>query len=128
MRLLLDTHTLLWAMRNNSRLSLNARSAILSLANECCVSVVSVWEAATKHRNGKLPDAAPLVNDPGRVFNILRIQPLPLQLDHARLAGSLVSSHKDPFDRMIAAQAILEGLTLVSADPVFESMLVTRLW
>ena len=62
MRLLLDTHTLLWAMRNNPKLSRNAQQATSDLGNEGYVSVVSVWEAATKFRNGKLPEAAPLVH------------------------------------------------------------------
>lgn len=128
MRLLLDTHTLLWAMRNHRKLSRNAQMAISSLGNEGYVSVVSVWEAATKYRSGKLSEAAPLVEDPGRVLSLMRFTALPLQLEHARLAGSLVSNHKDPFDRMLAAQSLLEGLTLVSNDAVFDSMLVTRLW
>jgi PIN domain nuclease of toxin-antitoxin system len=69
-----------------------------------------------------------LVQDPVRVLSLMRLTVLPLQLEHARLAGSLVSPHKDPFDRMLAAQSLLEGLTLVSNDAVFDSMLVTRLW
>jgi PIN domain nuclease of toxin-antitoxin system len=115
-------------MRNNPRLSHNAKSAISNLANEGYVSVVSVWEAAIKYRAGKLPEAAPLVHDPGRILSLMRFTALPLQLEHARLAGSLVSSHKDPFDRLLAAQSLLEGLTLVSRDAVFDSMVVTRLW
>ena len=128
MRLLLDTHTLLWAMRNNPMLSRTAHASIANLGNESYVSVVSVWEAATEYRNGKLPEAEPLVHDPARVFSLMRITALPLQLEHARLAGSLVNQHKDPFDRMLAAQALLEGLTLVSRDAVFDAMLVTRIW
>lgn len=128
MKLLLDTHTLLWTMRDHPRLSTNARSAVSKLGNEIFVSVVSVWEAAIKYRSGRLPEAGPLVNDPARVLGALNFSPLPLQLEHARLAGSLVSPHKDPFDRMLAAQAILEGLTLVGNDKIFDSLLVTRLW
>ena len=104
------------------------QAAIAELKNEGFVSTVSIWEAATQYRSGKLPEAAPLVNDPSRILSLLHLRPLPLQLDHARLAGSIVSPHKDPFDRMLAAQAILNGLTLVSSDKVFDSMLVTRLW
>ena len=128
MRLLLDTHTLIWAMRNDDRLSEIARSAISHLGNEGYVSVISVWEAATKHRNGKLAEAAPLVNNPARVLTALGFLTLPLQLEHARLAGTLVSPHKDPFDRMLAAQALLEGLTLVSNDAAFDTLLAPRLW
>jgi len=119
---------LLWAMRNNPMLSRTAHASIANLGNESYVSVVSVWEAATEYRNGKLPEAEPLVHDPARVFSLMRITALPLQLEHARLAGSLVNQHKDPFDRMLAAQALLEGLTLVSRDAVFDAMLVTRIW
>jgi PIN domain nuclease of toxin-antitoxin system len=127
-KLLLDTHTLLWIMGNHPRLSHAARAAVTNLSNDCYISVVSVWEAATKHRSGKLPEAAPLVANPARILAGLHLTPLPLELEHAHLAGSMSGTHKDPFDRMLAAQALLEGLTLVSNDAVFDSMLVTRLW
>jgi PIN domain nuclease of toxin-antitoxin system len=127
-KLLLDTHTLIWTMNDSPRLSQTARSAVKNRNNEVVVSVVSVWEAATKYRQGKLPEAARLLSDPPEVLDRMRFTHLPLQLDHAKLGGSLVSRHKDPFDRMLAAQALLEGLTLVSADTIFDSMLVTRLW
>jgi len=128
MKLLLDTHTLIWTMNDSPRLSPNARSAVESRGNEAIVSVVSIWEAATKYRQGKLPEAARLVSDPRGVLDRMEFIHLPLQLEHARLGGSLANTHKDPFDRMLAAQALLEGLTLVSRDVVFDSMLVTRLW
>lgn len=128
MRVLLDTHTLLWAMGNHPRLSTLARTTIADKANECYVSVVSVWEAATKYRSGKLPEAAPLVANPSRILTALRFTPLSLELEHAHLAGSMAGPHKDPFDRMLAAQALLEGLTLVSNDEALDTMLVTRLW
>jgi PIN domain nuclease of toxin-antitoxin system len=115
-------------MGNSPKLSKNAKAEIEVLDNECFVSVISVWEAAIKFRSGRLPEAAPLVEDPTRILSLLRFTALPLQLKHARLAGSIVSLHKDPFDRMIAAQALLDGLTLVSSDQVFDTMLVKRLW
>jgi PIN domain nuclease of toxin-antitoxin system len=127
-RVLLDTHTLLWVMGNHPRLSAPARTVVTDLTNACFVSVVSIWEAATKYRSGKLPEAAPLVDNPLRILSALRLTPFSVELEHAHLAGSMVSQHKDPFDRMLAAQAILEGLTLVSKDDVFDSLLVTRLW
>ena len=128
MRLLLDTHTLLWVMNDNSRLSRNARTTVETLSNDVFVSVVSIWEAATKYRQGKLPEAAPLISDPSEVLARMKFSPLALQLQHARLGGSIDHPHKDPFDRMLAAQALLEGLVLVSADAIFDSMMVTRLW
>ena len=115
-------------MRNSPRLSPKAQSAIADLTNNCLVSVVSIWEAATKLCSGRLPEATPLVEDPERILSLMKFHPLPLNLHHARLAGSLVSPHKDPFDRMLAAQALLEGFTLVSSDQIFDSMLVARLW
>jgi PIN domain nuclease of toxin-antitoxin system len=128
MKLLLDTHTLVWSMNNTRRLSRAALAAIEDLDNEVRISVVSVWEAATKHRLGKFPEANVFVGDPRGVISRLGFSDLPLSLEHAHLSGSMANSHKDPFDRMLAAQALLEGLTLVSADDVFDSMLVTRLW
>lgn len=128
MRLLIDTNALLWMMNGSPQLSRRANAAIRSLSNEGFVSIGSIWEAAIKHRSGNLPQAATLLSDPRAVLASLNFIPLPLQLEHAKLAGLMANSHKDPFDRMIAAQAILEGLTLVSADDIFDSMLVTRLW
>jgi PIN domain nuclease of toxin-antitoxin system len=128
MRLLLDTHTLIWTMNGSPKLSQKGRNAIEDFANEALVSIASVWEAAIKFRSGKLPEAALLIADPQNVLSRLQIAPLPIALNHARLAGSLISPHKDPFDRMLAAQALLEGLTLVGADPIFDSLLVPRLW
>jgi len=128
MRLLLDTHTIVWVMNNNSRLSQAARAAIALPANPVFASAASVWEAATKLRLGKFPEAALLVDNPRKILASLEIETIPLSIEHARLAGSLVHPHKDPFDRMLAAQALLEGLTLVSIDPVFDGLNVPRLW
>lgn len=115
-------------MSNNPNLSQRAAVAVSDSRNQCFVSVISIWEVAVKFRSGRLPEAAPLVHDPKRILSTLNFKTLPLELEHARFAGSLVNPHKDPFDRMLAAQAILEGLTLVSKDAVFDTMLVTRLW
>jgi PIN domain nuclease of toxin-antitoxin system len=110
------------------QISRRAHEAVASLDNEAYVSVVSVWEAATKYRLGKLSIAAPLVSSPKQALSAMGMTVLPLELEHAHLAGSMSNAHKDPFDRMLAAQALIEGLTLVSNDEVFDSMLVTRLW
>jgi PIN domain nuclease of toxin-antitoxin system len=128
MRLLLDTHTLVWAMNDHPRLGDAARSALSSSANQAFVSVASIWEASIKFRLGKFPLAAVLLNNPHKVLQSMSIRSLPISLDHARLAGSLAHPHKDPFDRMLAAQALLEGLTLLSVDEVFDDLPIPRLW
>lgn len=115
-------------MNASPRLSPTAIAAIKDRGNDIFVSVACVWEAATKHRQGKLPEAAVLVDSPSTVLSRMGFLPLPIQLEHARLGGSLVADHKDPFDRLLAAQALLEGLTLVSADTAFDTLLVPRLW
>jgi len=128
MRLLLDTHTLVWAMNSDLRLGRAARAAIASPANQAFVSAATVWEASIKFQLGKFPKAALLVDHPRKVLESLDMEGLPISLEHARLAGSLVNKHKDPFDRMLAAQALLEGLILVSVDPIFDGLAVQRLW
>jgi PIN domain nuclease of toxin-antitoxin system len=127
-KLLLDTHTIVWFMNDSPRLSRHARAAILLPSNPAFASAASVWEAATKFRLGRFPEAALLVDNPGKVLVSLEIDALPLSVEHARLAGSLVHTHQDPFDRMLAAQALLEGLTVVSADVIFDEFAVSRLW
>jgi len=128
MKLLIDTHTLVWTMNETTELTAKAREAIESFDNGIFVSVVSVWEATTKHRLGKFPEAGELAGDPRGVLDQLGFQSLSLTLEHAHLSASFRHPHRDPFDRMLAAQALLEGLTLVSSDRVFDDMLVTRLW
>jgi len=128
MRLLLDTHTLIWVMNDHRRLGQAARSAIASSTNQIFVSVASIWEASIKFRLGKFPLAAALLDNPRKVLDSMSMEHLPITLEHARLAGSLVHPHKDPFDRMLAAQALVEDLTLVSVDSVFDDLSIARLW
>jgi len=115
-------------MNGDRRLSSAARAAIALPLNSAFASAASVWEAATKFRLGKFPEATLLVDDPRKILGSLEIDLLSVSLEHARLAGSLVHAHKDPFDRMLAAQALLESLTLVSIDPIFDEFAVSRLW
>jgi len=128
MRLLLDTHTIVWVMNDSPRLSRAARAAIASPANSAFASAASIWEAATKFRLGKFPEAALLVDNPQRILVALEIEAIPVSVEQARLAGSLTPGHKDPFDRMLAAQALLENLTLVSVDTIFDNFAIARLW
>jgi len=128
MRLLLDTHTLLWAMLGDAKLSPTAKTAIEDGANEVFVSVVCIWEIATKVRIGKLEEPGDLLKNPRLSLQRQGFRDLPLTLGHARLGGLLPSEHKDPFDRMISAQALLENLTLVSTDTALDDFGISRFW
>lgn len=128
MKLLLDTHALLWALEQNRKLSSTASAAIDDPANEVLVSAVSIMEIALKHRLGKLPEAARYVADWSGTFGQLDATPLPVDVDHAALAGGLDIPHKDPFDRLLIAQALVERITIISNEKLFDGFGVERLW
>jgi len=127
-KLLLDTHAVLWWLDGNSRLGAWASRAISDPANPCCLSVVSVFEIETKSRLGRLtlPDAVTSGWDETISQESWRI--LPISLAHACRAGNFSVAHGDPFDRILAAQAELEDMTLVSCDPAFAAFGVSTLW
>jgi len=127
-RLLLDTHALLWWLSDEPALSASARKLIARASNTLLVSAASAWEIATKVRLGKLPDAADLVADFGGYLARERFESLPITVEHALRAGLLPGPHKDPFDRMLIAQAIAENIPILSADVAFDSYKVRRLW
>lgn len=128
MRVLLDTHALLWWLAGDSSLSAHARQIIADPANQIFVSAASAWEVATKYRIGKLPGAGPLGVDFAREVRQQGFESLPISLEHAQVAGSLVGDHRDPFDRMLIAQAREEKMALVSNDAVFDAFDVQRVW
>ncbi len=128
MRVLLDTHALLWWLAGDTNLSVKAREAIADPANEIFVSAASAWEVATKYRIGKLPGAGPLAVDFAREVRQQGFVPLAISLEHAQVAGALVGNHRDPFDRMLIAQAREEKMALVSNDAVFDEFDVQRVW
>ena len=128
MRLLLDTHALVWWLAGDAQLSTWARRAIEDESNEIFVSAASAWEVATKHRLGKLPSAGPLAVDFAREVRAQGFAPLPISLEHGQVAGALVTDIRDPFDRMLAAQAREEKLALVSIEERFEGLGVVRVW
>lgn len=128
MKLLLDTATLLWSYLQKSRLSAAASKAILDESNEIYVSAASYWEIAIKVSIGKLSLADPIsefvriaVDENG--YSILPILPA-----HAERVISLAFHHKDPFDRILVAQALVEGMALVSPDQTLDRYGVNRLW
>jgi PIN domain nuclease of toxin-antitoxin system len=127
-RLLLDTHALLWWLSDDRQLSSTARAAIADERNEIFVSAASAWEVTTKHRIGKLPTAGSLAVDFARVVRQQGFAPLPITLEHGQVAGALAGGHRDPFDRMLIAQAREEKLALVSNETAFDSFDVTRVW
>ena len=128
MKYLLDTHALIWWLNDSPELSAAARAAVASETNEIYVSAASAWEITTKHRLGKLALADRLAaNVEARVLQE-RFIPLPVTMAHAEAGGRLEAPHKDPFDRLLIAQAVLEDLTLVSMETVFDAYGVVRLW
>lgn len=128
MRLLLDTHAFFWWFSGSSRLSRLARQAIEDDDNEVMVSAASAWEIATKYRIGKLPNAEALALDISGAIAGQNFEELPITVEHAVRAGSLPGPHRDPFDRMLIAQALSDNLVLVSIEPLFDSYGVRRLW
>jgi PIN domain nuclease of toxin-antitoxin system len=127
-RLLLDTHVLVWSFASPARLTKAARDILVERDNDILVSAASAWEIATKHRLGKFPEAGKLLDDFRRNLDSAGFTGLPISLDHARAAGALPGPHKDPFDRMLIAQAQIERLTVVTADRVFQAFDIAVLW
>jgi PIN domain nuclease of toxin-antitoxin system len=128
MRVLLDTHVLLWWLLDENVVSPAARAAIADDANETWVSAASAWEISIKYKTGKLPTAEPLMAHLERAILDEGFAGLPVTLRHGELAGSLPLHHKDPFDRVLIAQALAESLTLISNERLFDRYGVTRLW
>lgn len=128
MKLLLDTHVFLWAVLEPHRLSAKVRRLLEDATTSTVVSAASAWEIATKFRLGKLPGVAAVVADYAAATNGLQAQSLAIRDSHALLAGSLSIAHRDPFDRLLVAQAEIERLTLVSKDRALRQFGVKLLW
>lgn len=128
MRLLLDTHALLWWVAASDRVSRKARTAIASARNECFVSIATAWEIAIKLSLGKLRVEGALERFLPEQLAANGFQPLPIELKHAARVATLPFHHRDPFDRLLVAQALDEELSVVTADPVFARYGVKRVW
>ena len=128
MRLLLDTHALIWWLAADQALSSTARDAIADSSNDVFVSAASAWEITTKHRIGKLPEAGLLAADVAGFVSEQDFIELPVTIRHGQLAGSLPGIHKDPFDRILVAQAILADMQIVSRDEILSAYGIARLW
>lgn len=128
MNLLLDTHTFLWFIAGDSNLSKTARAAIEDENNSRYLSVASLWEIAIKVSIEKLELSEPFETLIPEQLAENGIELLDISVEHTALVASMLFHHRDPFDRLIAAQANVERMALVSADEVFDAYEVTRLW
>jgi PIN domain nuclease of toxin-antitoxin system len=128
MRLLLDTHVVLWAIAEPARLSTSARRLLTDESNELLFSTASIWEIQLKRRTGKLT----LPSEPGFLQEHIRRlgvqEVLSITPEHAYRVLSLPAGHKDPFDCLLATQCLAENLPLVTADPAFRTLGVRALW
>ena len=128
MALLLDTHTFLWWVDDSPRLTEPARSAIGQPDQACFVSLASCWEIAIKVSLGKLTIGSSFERFVAEQMAVNGFQPLAITLGHVARVVALPFHHRDPFDRLLAAQALDQDLDIVSIDPVFESYGVRRVW
>jgi PIN domain nuclease of toxin-antitoxin system len=128
MKLLLDAHTFLWFVWDDAQLSHNAKNLIVDAANQKFISPATYWEIAIKVSIGKLD-----LGDPYRAFMRREIARnnfdiLPVSVDHAAAVSVLPLHHRDPFDRMLIAQSMVEEVPIISGDTAFDAYPVTRLW
>ncbi|MGB6132101.1 MAG: type II toxin-antitoxin system VapC family toxin [Acidobacteriaceae bacterium] len=128
MRVLLDTHALLWAVLAPGSLSRRGAAIVADEKNQILVSAASAWEIATKVRLGKLPGAEVLEREFLAVMEEAGYTLLPIEAAAALRAGRLVAEHRDPFDRVLAAQALEEDMPILSADAQLDAFGVRRLW
>ncbi|MGE0796684.1 MAG: type II toxin-antitoxin system VapC family toxin [Lautropia sp.] len=128
MRLLLDTHALLWWFTDDERLSVNARALIGDPGNEIFVSAASAWEIATKHRLGKLPGFDEAVAQYTDLLAADGFRSWPITHAHALRAGAYPVDHRDPFDRVLAAQSELDGFRLITIDAAFLRFGTETVW
>ena len=128
MKLLLDTHAVIWWYQGNLKMSASARAAIDDERSTVLVSVVSAFELTTKHRIGKLSEVTTLLDDLSGYIASQGFGILPLSLAHVERAGRMDIPHRDPFDRLLIAQAQVEQALLVSNETLFDHFAVRRLW
>lgn len=128
MRALLDTHVLLWADADDPRLSTTARSVIEDGANEIVLSAVSAWEIAIKYRAGRLQLPYPPAEYVSTRLTVLGLTPLSIDFQHAVRVASLPQHHTDPFDRLLVAQSQIEGLPIITSDPMIARYGVDIVW
>ncbi|MDE0068049.1 MAG: type II toxin-antitoxin system VapC family toxin [Acidimicrobiaceae bacterium] len=126
--LLLDTHALIWCWSDDPALTPSARESVSDPSNTVFVSAASAWEIATKVRIGRLPEFESSLLRFDELVVASAMRHLPISYQHSLLAGGYKVDHRDPFDRMLAAQAEMESLVLVTKDPAFGQFPVQILW
>jgi PIN domain nuclease of toxin-antitoxin system len=125
---LLDSHALLWWWFDPDRLSTAVRELLSDPATPVLVSAASVWELSLKHHQGKLPELSGAIADLTGLLQADGFEGLPISLAHGLRAGGYSQPHRDPFDRMLAAQAELDRLVLLTADPQLSTFPCQTLW
>ena len=128
MKLLLDTHTLIWAVDDPSKLGPQAVTALQDPANDLLLSAATIWEIAIKVGLGKLSLSMPYRQWMTQAITDLGMTVLPITVEYANVQVNLPKHHGDPFDRLLVAQIQVENIHLVSADPVFDQYGINRLW
>jgi PIN domain nuclease of toxin-antitoxin system len=128
MRLLLDTHAFIWLVEGDVRLSAYARSLIENAENDLLLSKVSLWEMAIKYSIDKLTFNLPFNQFIQGQLSLNEFQLLDIRLEHIEQVANLPLHHRDPFDRLLISQAIVEDITLISSDPVFAQYAVDLAW
>jgi PIN domain nuclease of toxin-antitoxin system len=128
MGVLLDTHALIWWVEGDARIRPAVRELLVQPGEGVHVSAASAWEIATKVRLGKLKLPVRLLHNFMEAIAVLGFLPLPISVQHGYAAGQLPGAHRDPFDRMLAAQARAESLVLITTDPAFRALGVTTFW
>jgi PIN domain nuclease of toxin-antitoxin system len=128
MNLLLDTHALIWWLAGDDALGTEARALIEDENNQVFVSAASAMEISTKHRLGKLSEAGRLATNLSQFLSDQGFIEMPISIAHAALAGNLQITHKDPFDRFLIAQSLVENCPLASNEVLFDSFGVNRIW
>ena len=128
MKILIDTHTFLWFVNNDPKLSLTAMQTISQPNNIIYLSVASAWELAIKTSIGKLNLAQPFTLFLPQQLRANTIRLLPIRIGHLQIVATLPLHHKDPFDRLLIAQSLAESIPIVSADAIFDAYGVLRIW
>ena len=128
MKFLLDTHLLLWAAGEPKRLPASARRLIKDLDNQLLFSAASLWEIAIKVSLGKLTLAQPFDQFIPRQLQLNQMEVLAIELPHVAAVAAMPFHHRDPFDRLMAAQCQIEDFPIVSADPAFDAYSIRRIW